>query len=126
MNLNEIASIVHNLAKEKGWHDDQETEIQYIQRCVANIHAEVSELWEAVRNGIHNGPSDKKIWYTRDVDEKGEESYTYMTNLEEELSDIIIRSLDMAARLNIDIHRAVACKHGYNKERPIRHGGKLA
>lgn len=126
MNLNEIADIVHNLAKEKGWHDDQETELQYIQRCVANIHGEVSELWEAARNGIHRGPSDKKIWYEKSRNAEGLEDYTYMTNIEEELADIIIRSLDMAARLELDIHRAVACKHGYNKERPHRHGGKLA
>ena len=126
MNLTEISNIVHNLAKEKGWHEDQETELQYIQRCVANIHGEVSELWESVRNGKANEPSDKQIWYEKSKSPDGQESYTYMTNIEEELADIIIRSLDMAARLQIDIHRAVACKHGYNKERPHRHGGKLA
>lgn len=43
-----------------------------------------------------------------------------------ELADIIIRVLDLAGALGIDIERAVFEKHQYNLKRPYRHGGKLA
>lgn len=43
-----------------------------------------------------------------------------------ELADILIRTLDLAAALNIDIDQAVYLKMKYNETRPHRHGGKLA
>lgn len=49
-----------------------------------------------------------------------------LTCAEEELADVIIRALDTAGTLRIDIDRAVRIKHAYNETRPHRHGGKLA
>lgn len=39
-----------------------------------------------------------------------------------ELADVIIRALDIAAHLDIDIEKAVAEKMAYNRTRPKRHG----
>jgi gas vesicle protein len=43
-----------------------------------------------------------------------------------EVADIIIRALDTAKDLDIDVARAVAAKHEYNKHRPHMNGGKRA
>ena len=47
-----------------------------------------------------------------------------LTNLEEELADIIIRVLDNAEYLEVDIEKAVISKHAFNHTRKTRHGGK--
>lgn len=46
--------------------------------------------------------------------------------LPSELADIIIRTLDLAASLDIDIDAAVIEKMEYNATRPAAQGGKLA
>lgn len=109
--LNEIAQAVYANAKAKGFYDDPETEIQYLSRHTANVHGEVSELWEAARRSNLRGPCDKPIPLTCE---------------EEETADIIIRCLDYAARRGLNIGRAVRLKHDYNTLREHRHGGKLA
>lgn len=49
-----------------------------------------------------------------------------LTCAEEELADIIIRAMDTAKRLGVNIGRAIAVKHAFNATRPHRHGGKAA
>ena len=46
MNINEFAQDVYDNATAKGFHD-QDT----VASHVANIHSELSELWEAYREG---------------------------------------------------------------------------
>jgi len=111
MNLNHLRDMIHQLARDKGWYEGAETDDQFIARFVANTHAELSELWEAYRKNALHAPCDKDA---------------ALTNLEEEMADIIIRTLDACGRLGIDIDHAVTTKHRYNKNRPHRHGGKKA
>jgi NTP pyrophosphatase (non-canonical NTP hydrolase) len=110
MTLNKLRDDVHSLARSKGWYDEQETDGQFIARFVANTHAELSELWEAHRKGQLNKPCDKG----------------YISCLEEEMADIIIRTLDACGRLEVDIAKAVEVKHRINQGRGYRHGGKVA
>ena len=119
--MNKIRDIVHTLAVTKGWHDDEETEQQYITRAVANLHGEVSELWESLRKGTLHEPCDKEAFTSSHLQDTRR-----LTCIEEELSDLIIRALDVAGRLHIDIEAAVMAKHWYNETRPYRHGGKRA
>lgn len=111
MNLNTLRDQVHGLAKDKGWHDDIMPEIDYMAKAVANLHGEISELWEAARKGELHKQCDKAC---------------PLTCIEEELADIIIRALDTAGSMEVDIEAAVSTKHFYNATRPHRHGGKLA
>jgi NTP pyrophosphatase (non-canonical NTP hydrolase) len=111
--LNLIARDVYENACNKGFHDieELELEVQRMARHTANLHGEVSELWEAARKGELYKPCDK------DAD---------LTCMEEELADIIIRAMDTASVFGVDIGNAVKLKHEYNKTRPHKHGGKLA
>ncbi|RLG44840.1 MAG: hypothetical protein DRN81_03510 [Thermoproteota archaeon] len=61
------------------------------------VHSEVSEALECLR------------------DEKP---------LDEELADVIIRVLHLAAILEIDIEKAIEAKMKINRKRPFRHGRK--
>jgi hypothetical protein len=105
---------VHENAKNKGFHPRQDTRDFMANQC-NNLHGEVSELWDAWRAGKEFHPCDKA--------EKMTALNLYPLNCtEEELADVIIRALDLSARLGIDIDRAVLAKHEYNKTRPILHG----
>jgi NTP pyrophosphatase (non-canonical NTP hydrolase) len=111
------AEAVHTLAKSKGWHDPPQTEDAFVERICNNLHDEVSELHEAWRNGKLHSDCDK-------ADKMIAAGLGTMTYLEEELADIIIRTLDNAVELGVDIERAVERKHAFNATREQRHGGK--
>ncbi len=107
--LNSLALTINATAREHGFYDKQETLEEYMNRACANLHDEVSELHEAFRNNKLYALSEKGM---------------NMTYLEEELADIIIRALDTAYYLNVDIHTSVLSKMEYNKTRPYKHGNK--
>lgn len=115
--LNELADEVHKNAREKGFHDmTQPIEVFVANQC-NNLHAEVTELWDAWRAGTENSLCDK-----------GEKMIALglsgLTCTEEELADIVIRALDVSRRIDIDIVHAVNMKHRYNKTRSHKHGKK--
>ena len=113
--LNSIAHAVHAMATEKGFHD---APVPVGNQC-ANLHGEVSELWEAYRESRLNVECDKG-------DKMREASVPVLTCAEEELADIVIRALDTAVELRVDIGRAVVAKMAFNATRSHRHGGKVA
>ena len=116
-NLNSWRDTVHQLATEKGFHSIDPT--PNIAAFCSNMHGEVSELWEAYRLGQLDKPCDK-------AEKMTEHGLVPLTCAEEELADIVIRALDVAGALGIDIERAVENKHRYNVTRAYRHGNKLA
>lgn len=113
--LNTLRDRVHQLARSKGWYDREVT----VATHVANLHGEVSELWEAYRAGRLNELCDK-------AEKMRAAGIVPLTCLEEELADIVIRALDMAGHMGVDIELAVESKHAFNMTRPVRHGGKVA
>lgn len=115
--LNEIADCVHELAWEKGWHSRDEGEDAFVERMCNLLHDEVCELHEAWRNNKLRADCDK-------ADKMRAAGLPALTSIEEEMADIVIRILDNARKLNVDIALAVWAKHQYNKTRPERHGGK--
>lgn len=111
--INDVAWTVYQNAVNKGFHqnDDRFSDVDNFARWTANLHGEVSELWEAARKGVLSKPCDKDCG---------------LTCAEEELADIVIRAFDTASAYGIDIGEAIAKKHGFNMGRSLMHGGKLA
>jgi NTP pyrophosphatase (non-canonical NTP hydrolase) len=108
MNLNGYRDEVHGNARRHGWWPDGGRNYGEV---LANIHGEVSELFEAHRRGTLDDPCDKDNGLTCE---------------QEEIADILIRVLDLAGSRGIDVDRAVDKKHEYNLGRPFRHGGMKA
>lgn len=117
MTLKQVAEMVHALAWKKGWHSRKETDDAFVERMCNNLHDEVSELHEAWRNNKLWKPCDKTL-------QMAKAGIPPLTNIEEELADIVIRTLDNAEKLGVNIELAVDCKHRFNATRPMRHGGK--
>jgi NTP pyrophosphatase (non-canonical NTP hydrolase) len=55
----------------------------------------------------------------REIDEKPE-------GFPSELADIMIRVMDLAEGMGVDLGKEILEKHEYNKTRPYKHGGKRA
>lgn len=116
--LNDLAKHFWEVASSKGFHDVEQDALG-MPRYVANLHGEVSELWEAFRAGTLDKPCDK-------ADKMRAAGTPVLTCAQEEIADIIIRTLDTAKALGVDVAFSVAAKDAFNQTRPPRHGGKHA
>ena len=106
--INELAKQVHENAKAHGFFDKEKN----IGEMLCLIHSEVSEALEADRKGkyLSQDVSVSHIYYN---DEDDEFQYDYANavkgSFEEELADIIIRVMDLAAFKNIDLEAQIGC-----------------
>jgi len=97
MNLPQLQREIHDNAKAHGWWETPRP----VPEILCLIHAEVSEALEAYRDGN-------------------------LLMLNEEMADIVIRTMDAAEAWGVDLLAEILRKHEKNKRRPYRHGGKLA
>ena len=104
--LNELKEEIREWAKEKGWWDPKN---RNPLELLMLITTELAECAEAYRDG---NKICKKL------------GMSMYSEAEEELADVIIRVLHMAAEFNMDIGGAVQAKMNYNQSREHRHGGK--
>jgi len=89
--------------------------IATIPEKIALIHSEASEALEEYRK---NGESENFPY--GEIMANGKP-----VGFASELADIVIRVLDLAGALDINLEGAIAQKMAYNKTRPYRHGGKV-
>jgi NTP pyrophosphatase (non-canonical NTP hydrolase) len=110
--INAVAQACYDNATSKGFHDEDNIkgDVDNMAVWTANLHGEVSELWEAARKGKLNHQCDKEA---------------ALTCAEEEFADIFIRVCDSSRAFGIDLGRAVHLKMKYNATRAHMHG-KLA
>lgn len=92
---------------------------------LALIHSEVSEALECYRDGeMVEGYENVNVW----EDCGGEQIPVIVDSkpvgLPSELADVVIRVMDLAEALGIDLEGAIESKHEYNLTRPYKHGGK--
>lgn len=113
--LNDIACEVHGNAIIHGFYEDIDDAMDYL-----TVNDQIKYSTNARRDFVlaqlakicsEVGESVAVIQKTVDWEE-----------LPEELADIVIRTLDLAAYLNIDIGNAVNAKMMKNERRPYRHG----
>lgn len=93
--LNELKNICHKQAKEAGWWDNPRNTGELLMLCVS----ELAEAMEGDRKGIMD------------------DHLPHRPMLEVELADAVIRILDLAGGLNLDIGGAAKEKMEYNKHR---------
>jgi len=92
---------------------------------LALIHSEVSEALECYRNGEMLEMVDTGDAKPHRLDADGKcVSAGKPVGLPSELADIVIRVMDLAEALGIDLEGAIERKHAYNVTRPHKHGGK--
>lgn len=122
---------VREVNERNGWHDDARP----ISADIALLHSEVSEAYEAYRDG----GLDATVEYRNPVTDnyaivpKGDiNDYTWRNQgivgkplgVASELADILIRLLDTADRLEVDLVEEFTNKMKYNATRGYKHGGK--
>lgn len=110
--LREMQAAVYQCAVEHGWYEGVFTTTP--EAVCTKLMLAVGELSEAVEE-IRNGHPYDKVYFTGDGKPEG---------FAIELADCIIRILDEAQHLGIDMQDAVTLKHTYNLKRPYKHGGK--
>jgi NTP pyrophosphatase (non-canonical NTP hydrolase) len=115
--LSAVSREMYDIAFDHGFHADsplpgsgEKPSVERLAKFCSNLHGEVSELWEAVRKGHLDSPCDKEG--------------CNLTCAEEELADMVIRVMDCAVVLGIDLGIAILRKAEYNRTRPFMHGKK--
>lgn len=111
----ELADAIENLNKEY----ERLLRERLFSNCCMNLVGEVAEMFESFRSGKLKEPCDK-------AEKMAASEIPVLTAEEEEIADVLIRTLDYAGRFGVDIARAVEAKHRYNRTRGYRHGNKKA
>ncbi len=118
--INEWAREVHELAQSKGWHErpmrDADGNVN-VDAVAAKLMLAVSELSEALED-LRIRPNELGIRIDHAGGGGRPEGFVV------ELADAVIRILDLAEALGLDIEAAMAAKHACNATRPHKHGGK--
>ncbi|MEN6334862.1 MAG: hypothetical protein ABFE01_11420 [Phycisphaerales bacterium] len=102
-----MAEAIHTLARRKGWWETERNTGELLMLAVS----ELSEALEDYRVG--------RMETTTDADGKP-------IGFPTELADTVIRVMDTAFAMGIDLQAEIARKMTYNTTRPYRHGGKRA
>lgn len=96
----------------KGWYAKKKYDLG---RDLVHLMEELGELIMAYRKGSLDKPCDK----TEKMMKLDGETLTCQ---EEEVADLIIKTLCISSALKIDISKAVKKKDAYNQTRPFKHG----
>ena len=126
--LNQLRDEIHANAKEKGFCDSKKE----VGTMLMLIVSELAEALEADRTGDFcdfrkyekcKKEMDVGIRTSEEIEKYAFERYIKNT-FEDELADVIIRTLSVCGYLGIDIERYVLAKMKYNKTREKMHSKK--
>lgn len=116
MNVTELVQEIHQAAKDKGFWDKERNVGEMLMLVV-------SELGEAIEAHRKNRllSVDRPVVVASAEDVKWFEANVKDT-FEDEIADAVIRLMDMAGGLGIDLERHIKAKLAYNKTRARLHG----
>ena len=118
--LNELRDKVHENAIAHGFYDDANVNIP---EKLMLIVSELGEAMEAYRKEHYADWEGYKNLLNKNIEyESGAFERLIKDSYEDEISDTIIRLLDLCGYMNIDIDRHVELKMKYNESRPYKHG----
>lgn len=112
--IREWQRAVYATAASKGFHDGETPATVPVAEKLALIHSEVSEALEAFRDPavMAHGP----LHFADNGKPEG---------ITAELADVVIRVMDLAEALGLDLEEAMRVKAAYNSSRPYKHGKKF-
>ena len=117
--MNKLAKEIHANNIEKGFFEGKKN----IGEMLCLVHSEISEALEADRKGRHCEYSMNVVnGLVEDKDFKESFQVYVKDTFADEMTDAIIRLLDLCAFLEIDIDQHVKAKMRYNKLRSFKHG----
>lgn len=123
--INDLAKQVHENAKSKGFFDSPKN----IGEMLCLIHSEVSEALEADRNNnyadnhyLQEMEAEGYTWKDSEMSFRSAFEKCIKNSFEDELADIMIRVMDLAAFKGIDLEYHIKHKMQYNSLREYKHG----
>ena len=122
--INKLAQEVHQNAVDHGFYDGEKNTAEML--CL--IHSEVSEALEADRKDLY---ATEGAWMIRRINRIEHNTmfsvqfkHDVKDTFEDELADIMIRVMDLAAYKKIDLESHIKAKMRYNSLREHKHGKK--
>jgi NTP pyrophosphatase (non-canonical NTP hydrolase) len=119
--MNGLRDEIGRINESKGFHEMP----MELGTMLMLITSELGEALEAQRHGKQAPYPIKEM--VCETPEEFVETFQrdFKDTVEDELADALIRILDTAYRLNIDIEGHVRAKLNYNRTRPYKHGKKF-
>jgi len=119
--INKLSKEIHQNAKDKGFFETKRN----LGELLCLIHSEVSEALEADRESNY---CEENIKHVLEIEDNNKFQQLFETGVkntfEDELADVLIRVLDLAAYKNIDLETHIKAKMKYNALRAKKHGKK--
>ena len=108
MNLNELRDEAYSIAKANGWHEQEHSDEHYIMLIIT----EIAEAVQADRKNLHADVEAFKK-YEEIIDFKENFERQIKNTVEDELSDVVIRCLDLAGLRSISLCSVVTTDHEF-------------
>jgi NTP pyrophosphatase (non-canonical NTP hydrolase) len=119
--INELAKKIHQNAIDKGFFDEEKN----IGEMLMLIVTEVAEACEADRKNDYCKTNIQAVnGWVSDADFQPHFRERVKNTFEDELADIMIRVMDLAAHKGIDLEAHIKAKMRYNASREKMHGKK--
>ena len=103
MNLNESRDEAYSIAKANGWHEEEHSDEHWLMLIIT----EIAEAVQADRKNLHADVEAFKK-YKEIIDFKENFERQIKNTVEDELSDVVIRCLDLAGLRKFDLEEVEA------------------